>query len=101
LDFLQTRDGEKDDIVDFPTTRKRTISIIQDIENNQIEASSSGGSMVLPTKPPRLFVLPNIKDIEGLMADCIENLIVETFFPKVGDKLAKALSKFTPKISLK
>jgi len=57
--------------------------------------------MVLPTKPPRLFVLPNIKDIEGLMADCIENLLVETFFPKVGDKLAKALSKFTPKISLK
>lgn len=93
---------EIEDLPELELKNKRMISIIEDIENNQMDTSSAAGSSErLPTKPPRLFVLPNIKDIEGLMAECAETQVVEILFPNINNRLAKALNKFTPKIEKK
>jgi len=103
LQFLQQKDqiDEIEDLPELETKNKRMLSIIEDIENNKMETSSAGESPRQTTKPPRLFVLPNIKDIEGLMAQCVETQVVEILFPNINNRLAKALNKFTPKIEKK
>jgi len=76
---------------------QKTINILEEIEDNKIESDSNAGEPTI--RPPRLFILPNMKDVEELLAQCIENQIIESVFPKKNDKLLKALSSFKPKIA--
>jgi len=103
LDILKrgvhTLDEENDEDDQPKLVTQKTTNILEEIENNQIEDEDDDEPTAV--KPPRLFILPNMRDIEGLLAECIETQIVESLFPRKNERLLKALSSFNAKITKK
>ena len=93
----EDEDHEEEEKPDAKLVTQKTITILEEIENNKIETDSNIGEPTIT--PPRLFILPNWKDVEEFLAQCIENQIIESIFPRKNDRLLKALSSFNKKIA--